>query len=228
MTPFTVIDCAQRSAEWFAARVGRLTGSVADKAIYFKKSGEESEDRKKLRRRLVCELLTGRSQDEDEFVTNEIQRGIDLEPSAVAAYEAVTGAMVRTSGFLSHNSLMAGCSLDGHVGANYAGIVEIKCPKSATHLAYLQGGCLPEDYEAQATHNLWVSGADWLDFVSYDDRFLNERLHLFCVRVTRQQLGVEAYEAKARRFLDEMDRDYRAVLSTYDPVAQLDKAVASC
>jgi hypothetical protein len=169
VTAYTVLDAPQRSAEWYAARVGRLTGSSAADALAFKKTGDKSEtaDRAKLRARLVAERLTGRALDDDAFITRELQRGIDKEGDAAIAYEAATGLMVRWSGFLSHNSLMVGCSLDGHVGDPLVGIVEIKCPKSTTHLGYLQGGCVPDDYRPQATHNLWVSGAEWLDIAGY-------------------------------------------------------------
>jgi hypothetical protein len=207
VTPYTVLDAPQRSAEWYAARVGRLTGSSAADALAFKKTGDKSEtaDRAKLRARLVAERLTGRALDDDAFITRELQRGIDKEGDAAIAYEAATGLMVRWSGFLSHNSLMVGCSLDGHVGDPLVGIVEIKCPKSTTHLGYLQGGCVPDDYRPQATHNLWVSGAEWLDFVSFDDRFLDERFHLFRVRIHRADVDIAGYDRQARAFLKDVD-----------------------
>jgi len=205
MTPYTVIECAQRSAEWYAARRGRLTGSAAAAAISFKVKGGETAKRAELRARLVCERLTGRALDDDTFVTRALQRGIDKEGDAAIAYEAETGLMVRWSGFLSHNSLMVGCSLDGHVGDPLVGIVEIKCPDSTTHLGYLQSGGVPDDYLPQATHNLWVSGAEWLDFVSFDDRFLDENLQLFRVRITREEVDIAGYAEKAEAFLRDVD-----------------------
>lgn len=215
--PYAVIDCAQRSPEWYAARVGRLTGSAAAAATDFRKSdGKEGAKRAALRNRLVCERMTGRALDDDAFVTRELQRGIELEETAAAAYEGATGLMVRWSGFLSHNALMVGCSLDGYVGKDVTGIVEIKCPKSTTHLEYLLGNVVPEEYLPQATHNLWVSGAEWCDFVSFDDRFLNEAFHLFRVRILRADVDVEGYAKKAEAFLTEVERDLRVVSSTRD------------
>jgi hypothetical protein len=218
MKPYAVIDCEQRTPAWYAARVGRLTGSHAERAIKFykKQPARETDERRNLRARLVCERLTGRSLDDDAFGTRDMQRGIELEGAAAAAYEAAKtdAGLVRWSGFLSHNELMVGCSLDGYVGVDVTGIIEIKCPKSTTHLEYLQGQRLPEEYEAQVMHNLWVSGAEWLDFVSFDDRF-PEPLQLFKVRVTREQLNVAAYEQKALAFLAEVDRDIEALRTTY-------------
>jgi hypothetical protein len=167
------------------------------------KSGEAAA-RRDLRMQLVCERLTGQPQ-EDGFVNAAMQRGIDLEPLAFAAYEAQTGAVAVRSGFLSHVSLMAGCSLDGHVG-NFDGIVELKCPKSSTHLRYLREGGIPKDYLPQIIHNLWISGAQWCDFLSFDDRFPVD-LQVFYVRVERDEKAIAEYEARALSFLAEVDTE---------------------
>lgn len=208
---YTVITAPQRSPEWFAARAGRLTGSSAADMLATRKDKAEAADRRKLRLRLVCERITGRAEDDDAFVTRELQRGIALESTAAAAYEAATGQIARWSGFLSHDELMVGCSLDGHIGDPVIGIIEIKCPKATTHLGYLQAGVVPDEYLPQATHNLWVSGADWCDFVSFDDRF-PEPLQLFIARVTREQINFDDYAAKVKAFLSDVDRDIAEVM----------------
>lgn len=209
---YTIIEARQRSPEWYAARAGRLTGSSAAAMLKTRKDKAEAEPRKDLRLRLVCERLTGRAADDDAFITRELQRGIALEGDAAAQYEAATGQLCRWSGFLSHDELMVGCSLDGHVGDPLIGIIEIKCPKSTTHLGYLHAGGVPDDYLPQATHNLWVSGAAWCDFVSFDDRF-PEPLQLFIARITRDQVDLEGYATKVRTFLDEVSRDIAAVMA---------------
>ena len=212
---FTVSMAEQRSDQWFQSRLGRLTGSRAADALATIKSGEAAA-RRDYRMQLVCERLTNQLQ-EDGYVNAAMQRGIDLEPVAFAAYEAETGAVVRRSGFLSHNTHMAGCSLDGDVG-EFAGILEVKCPKSATHLGYLRDGKVPSKYVPQITHNLWVSGAQWCDFVSFDDRF-PEALQLFRVRVERDAKAISEYEAKALAFLAEVEREVEAVRTMADPGA---------
>lgn len=204
---FTVIDAPQRSESWFAARAGRLTGSVAADMLSTIKSGE-SAARRDLRMRLVCERLTGAPQ-EDGFVNAAMQRGIDLEPQAFAAYESLTGNMAVRSGFLSHKSIMAGCSLDGHIG-NFEGVLECKCPKSATHLRYLNEGVLPREYLPQVTHNAWIAGAEWVDFLSYDDRFPAE-LQVFYIRVLAKDLDIAGYEKSALAFLDEVNNSVNAI-----------------
>lgn len=208
MREFDVCEAEQRSPDWFAARVGRLTGSRAGDMLATIKSGEAAA-RRDLRLQLVCERLTGRPQ-EDGYVNEVMQRGIDLEPAAFAAYEALTGNLARRTGFLSHRSLLVGCSLDGHVG-DFEGIVELKCPKSATHLEYLRAGVVPVKHLPQILHNLWVTGAAWCDFLSFDDRFVPE-LQVFHVRVARDDRAIADYAAKALAFLAEVDRDVDAVV----------------
>lgn len=204
---FDVIDAEQRSPEWFAARAGRLTGSRAADMLSTIKSGEAAA-RRDYRMQLVCERLTGQPQ-EDGFVSSAMQRGIELEPLAFAAYEAVTGNVAIRTGFLSHVTHLAGCSLDGHVD-NFDGIVELKCPKSSTHLRYLNEGVLPKEYIPQVTHNAWIAGAEWVDFLSYDDRFPPE-LQVFYIRVLAKDLDIAGYEKSALEFLDEVNNSVNAI-----------------
>ena len=215
-----VLDCPQRSAEWFQARLGRLTGTCAADMLATIKSGEAAA-RRDLRMRLVCERLTGQSQD-DGYINAAMQRGIDMEPAALAAYEAITGEMAQRVGFLSHASLLAGCSPDGYVG-NLTGIVSLKCPKSATHLGYLRAGVMPSTYVPQMLHELWISGAQFYDFLSFDDRFPQE-LQTFYVRVARVDAAVDAYEQKALAFLAEVDRELEAVQTLANFPRQLARA----
>jgi len=204
---FTVVNAPQRSPEWFAARLGQLTGSRAADMLATIKNGEAAA-RRDLRLQLVIERLTQTVQ-EDAFVSADMQRGVALEPAAFSAYEALTGNVAERTGFLSMDALAAGCSLDGHVG-DFDGIVEFKCPKSATHLRYLRGGVVPSDYLPQITHNMWVSGATWCDFMSYDPRF-PVHLQTFLVRVLRDDVDIEGYARNAKAFLDEVTAEVVAV-----------------
>lgn len=204
---FTIIDAPQRSAEWFAARAGRLTGSCASDMLATIKSGEAAA-RRNLRTRLVVERLTGQPQ-EDGYVNGAMQWGIDHEAAAFAAYEAVSGHVVRRTGFLRADGVMAGCSLDGDV-EEFAGIVELKCPLSATHLGYLKDRAVPANHQPQILHNLWISGAAWCDFVSYDPRF-PAHLQLFVCRVPRVDIDVLSYSKAAERFLVEVEAEVSAL-----------------
>jgi putative phage-type endonuclease len=204
---FTICEAEQRSPAWFQARAGRLTGSRAADMLATIKSGEAAV-RRDLRTQLVVERLTGQPQ-EDVFVNAAMQWGIDHEADAFAAYEAQTGHLVRRTGFLMHTALMVGCSLDGDVD-DFAGIVEIKCPKSATHYGYVKAKELPATHRPQILHNLWVTGADWCDFVSYDPR-MPEHIQLVVIRVPRVEIDVLAYAKTAEKFLEEVDAECAAM-----------------
>ncbi len=205
--PFSIINAEQRSDEWFAARAGRVTGSRARDVLAKIKTGEAAA-RRDYRLQLAVERMTGRPM-ESGYTNEEMQRGIALEPVAREKYSAVTGYKVDESGFLQHTALMAGCSLDGDINA-FEGILEIKCPKSTTHVSYLKGGVMPSEYLPQVRHNLWISGAKWCDFFSYDDR-LPEGLDTFLVRVYACDVDLPAYETEALRFLDEVDAELCAL-----------------
>lgn len=206
--PFDIIDAEQRSPEWFAARAGQLTGSVAADIAATLKSGGEPAARRDLRTKLALERLIGRSL-EDGYVNADMQRGIDLEPEAFSAYEAATGHLVQRTGFLQHQELPIGCSLDGHIG-DFEGLLELKAPRPATHLKYLRAGVLPPEHRYQVTHNLLVTGAQWADFCSFAPDF-PEALRLFVVRVPRNQADLDAYELLLRQFLREVDEEFAMI-----------------
>ena len=218
---FTVLDCEQRSDAWFAARLGKLTGSVAADMLSQIKSGEAAA-RRDLRLRLVCERLTHRSQD-DGYTNAAMQWGIDTEPEARMAYEVHTGDLVRECGFCQHPTLAAGCSLDGYVG-DFERLVSFKCPKSATHLRYLRAGVMPTEYVPQMLCELWITGASVYDFVSYDPRF-PEPLQLWRIRLLRNEAIVQDFAAKATAFLDEVDRELEAVQTMTNLAGQLAASV---
>jgi exodeoxyribonuclease (lambda-induced) len=215
MSHFNIIDSPQRSAEWYAARAGRLTGSMAHAILMSgKKKGEESKTRRDYRLQLVAERIAGASQ-ERLFWTADMQRGVDLEPLAFGIYEAQTGAMVQKTGFLQHKTLMAGCSLDGHMG-HFSGIIELKCPKIATHLTYLNNPeGLRADYEAQVRHNLWITGAAFCDLVSFDNRF-PERKQLVRVRIEAYDARLKEYEAAALEFLSEVEAAHAEIMGLHE------------
>jgi hypothetical protein len=205
---FTIIDAEQRSPQWFSARAGRITGSKADCLLAKGRGGAESTQRRDYRIQLACERLTGKPQ-ESGYVNAEMQRGIDMEPAHLAQYEAITGDIVRRTGFLRCDDLPIGCSLDGDIN-DFAGLWEGKSPKTATHVGYLRDpSTLLADYRAQVTHNLFmVPQAKWLDLSSFDDR-LPQPLQIVVIRVARDQVDIAGYEKEVNRFLAEVNFEVR-------------------
>jgi hypothetical protein len=219
---FTIIDAPQRSPAWFAARAGKVTGSRAADVLASIKTGEAAA-RRDYRMQLVVERVTGELQD-DSFVSPAMMRGVECEPLACSAYEAATGQIVQHTGFLASLDDEAGCSLDGHIG-DFEGIVEIKAPKAATHLRYLRASSVPPEHLPQVLHNCFISGAQWCDFVSFDDRFPTA-LQLVILRYERNEDEIAAYAAKARAFLAEVATETAALRTMADVGAVLRAAVA--
>lgn len=213
MMRYDVIDAPQRSPEWVAARLGRLTATAAEDMLSTVKSGE-SAGRRKLRARLVLERLTNRSQ-ESGYVSAAMQQGIDREADAFALYEAQTGRVLLRSGFLSCTDLMAGVSLDAHEPPDGDGriqrIAEIKSPEDHTHLEYLETGKVPYKYVCQIRHALWVTGAEVCDWFSYNPNF-PERMQIALVPVKACALDIPEYDRLARAFLAEVDLKHKSLL----------------
>jgi putative phage-type endonuclease len=174
------VEVQQGTAEWKAARAGMITASRICDVIAKIKSGEAA-SRRDYKAQLVVERLTGLPA-EDGYTNAAMQWGNEQEPFARAAYEFKYGVMVDQVGFVGHPIVVtAGASPDGLV--NEDGLVEIKCPKTATHLQYILDGRVPAQYVPQMQWQMECTGRDWCDFVSYDPRIPKEHLQLFVARL---------------------------------------------
>lgn len=205
---FTVHQADQRSPEWHQLRLGRLTGSRAAEMASSGKGNKEAAGRRNLRVQLALERITGRPH-ERGYVSAAMQQGAEREPDAASLYEALTGRMLTHTGFVAADSVMAGCSLDGHVG-DFEGIIEIKAPLPATHLDYVKTGVVPSDYLRQIQHGLWITGAQWCDWLSYNPEF-PDAIRAKLVRVMRDEAAIADYARKALAFLAEVDLEVDAV-----------------
>jgi YqaJ-like viral recombinase domain len=209
-----VLSTDQRSPDWFKARLGMLTGSRASDMMATVQKGEAAK-RRDLRVQLVLERLTGVSQ-ENGYVSKDMQYGLDREADAFAAYEAETGLLTNSVGFLAHDELQAGCSLDGQIDS-FTGVLELKCRRSANHLSMLKTRKVPYDAMWQVTHAIWITGAQWADYVSFDDRF-PEQLRLVVARVQRADLDLAGYETSVKAFLAEIEKEMAAVQGLMEAV----------
>jgi len=132
-----------------------------------------------------------------------LQRGIDIEPIARAAYQA-SRELVDEVGFVKHPTIQwFGASPDGLVGDD--GLIELKVPRSTTHLDYWQSGKPPAKYVPQMLAQLSCTRRKWVDFVSFDDRF-PEHLQLYVARFQPTQEIIEQFEQKVIEFLKEAEQ----------------------
>jgi putative phage-type endonuclease len=190
----------QGTDEWFAARIGRVTASRVADVLAKTKTGY-STTRDNYMAQLVCERLTG--QKGESFTNAAIQHGIDTEAYARAAYEALKDVLVDEVGFVPHPSIiMAGASPDGLVGDD--GLLEIKCPNTATHIETLLSQTVPGKYNTQMQFQMACTNRSWCDFVSFDNR-LPQELQLFVKRVPRDNMYIRLMEDEIVKFLNELD-----------------------
>ena len=195
------VDCEQNSAKWIWARTGRITASRICDLMATLKRGGEAASRRDYRAELIAERLTGRA--EDCYVSKEMRSGSEQEPFARTAYEIRTGTMVDQVGFVFHPQLdFSGASPDGLIGKD--GGLELKCPKTTTHLAYMTAGTVPKEYEYQLLWNMACTEREWWDFASFDAR-LPEKLRLFIVRMSRDEARIGEIEREVVTLNHEID-----------------------
>ena len=200
----------QRSEEWFAARLGKVTASRVADLMAVTKSGY-SASRANYMAELICERLTG-SQAE-RFSNATMQWGTDVEPQARAAYEFITDATVSEVGFVPHQTIeMFGASPDGLVGD--FGLIEIKCPNTATHIETLLNETVPAKYVTQMQVQMACTGREWCDFVSFDPR-LPADLQIWISRLPRDAAVIENIEAETVKFLGELAEKVEALRVKY-------------
>lgn len=204
MTRYITSPHPQGSIEWHQDRLGMVTGSVV-KAVFATVKAGEAAARADLRVDLCLERITG-NVPQDGFKSAEMIWGTETEPLARLAYEMSTGLDVEESGFVYlADGTKAGCSVDGFVtDTGRRGLVEFKCPKSKTHWNYILAGKAPADYLPQITHNLWITGADFCDFMSFDPR-MPEGLQQFLIRIERDESAIEAHRAAVMEFIKTVD-----------------------
>ena len=198
-----ILDVEQGSAEWHLARTGLVTGSKMADVLAVLKRGGESAARFNYRIQIVTEILTGQPV-WDGYLSPEMQWGTDNEPFARAAYEMEEDTSVDQVGMVLHESIpRMGGSPDGLISDD--GGVEIKCPKTTTHVKWMLAGTIPEEHEAQMLFYLSCTGRKWWDFVSFDPR-LPKALQLFTIRMGRDEERIAAVEAAVVQFNAEVDQ----------------------
>jgi len=195
----------QGTIEWFEARLAKVTASRLNAVMAKTKSGYAA-TRVNYMMELICQKLSG--QREESFTSASIQRGNEMEPIARGAYEANKGIFVEEAEFTIHPIEKGfGASPDGLVGED--GLIEIKCPNTATHIEFLKSGKVKREYLLQMHGQMLCTGRRWCDFVSYDDRI--KGLEYRCVRIDFDlELGNEII-MEVTKFLNDMDKELKII-----------------
>ena len=201
----------QRIEEWFAARLGKVTASRVADVIAKTKTGY-SASRDNYMAQLICERLTG--QQGESFTNAAMTHGTETEPLARSAYENRRSLLVKEVGFINHPRIeMSGASPDGLVADD--GLVEIKCPNTATHIDTLLSQKVPTKYITQMQWQMLCCQRKWCDFVSFDNR-LPENLQLFIQEVEFDPEYCAMLEKEVSQFLAELDSKVAKLKEKYE------------
>lgn len=201
----------QRTPEWFEERLGKVTASCIYKVMAKLKDGRPGADRSNYHAQLVTERLTGAAT--ETYSNAAMQWGTETEPQARAMYRFEKGLEAEETGFHPHPGIqMSGASPDGLVDAD--GLVEIKCPSSATHIATLTGAGIDRKYILQMQWQMACTGRKWCDYASFDPRLpLEMQLHV--ERVERDDALISEIETEVRGFLAEVEATVADLTARY-------------
>lgn len=200
----------QGSPEWFAVRCGKVTASRVADVIAKTKTGYGA-GRANYAAELIAERLTQTTA--ASFTNAAMQWGTDQEPHARAAYSFLHDVDVEEIAFVEHPEIaMSGASPDGLVGLD--GLVEFKCPNTATHLDTLLSETVPGKYVTQMQWQMACTGRAWCDFASFDPR-LPPSMQLFVKRVERDASLILDLETEVSVFLAEIDAKVTALTERY-------------
>ena len=187
-------DLEQGTPEWFALRLGVITGSKF-KDVMAKGQGKS---RKSYMYQLAAEMITDEMA--ESFTNDAMQWGTDNEPAARAMYELESGNEVDEVCFVKRDDFV-GVSPDGLVGDS--GLVEFKCPKTTTQIETFLSGKMPTSHKAQVQGQIWVCERDWCDFVSFDPRIDGDAGYV-CYRQERDDEYIKDLEEACYKFSEEL------------------------
>lgn len=158
-------DVEQNTDEWFSLRAGKIGGSSIGKimANEGKAFGNPAKD---IAVKVVLERING-----EPLLNNissfHLDRGHEQEPIARSLYEEKNFCEVYNGGFFEDG--FRGVSPDGLVSKS--GVIEIKSVVGHVQFATVKRDDIDPAYKWQCYYNLYVTKADWLDFVSYSADF---------------------------------------------------------
>lgn len=194
----------QGSPEWLEARRGIVTASVVGQLITPGNIQPATNNTSRgLVSTLAAERITGIV--EPVFPSRDMERGTYEEPIIRSIY-AENFAPVKEIGFMMHTvgGARFGYSPDGIVGNE--GLIEIKSRRQKKHLQTIINDAVPRENMAQLQMGLWVSGREWIDYVSFCGG-----MPLYVKRVTPIDRWFEAireavFDAEAE--IEKLIRDY--------------------
>lgn len=175
-------DIVQGTKEWIELRLGVFTSSLIvnlftePRSKKDREAGVLSDSAESYIIDKACELIYRTPK--EHFFSKATDWGNEHEDYAAEAYQQVTGNTLKTIGFVTLGD-DTGTSPDRYVNTN--ALAEIKCPHvRSNHVKNVLNLKTQEDllkankqYYFQIQHQLYVTGREYCDFVSFDPRILD-------------------------------------------------------
>ncbi|WP_254492916.1 lambda exonuclease family protein [Bartonella sp. B1099] len=202
----------QRTAEWFQARLGKVTASNVYNVLSKTAKGIPTSKYEDYKIKLMTERLT--EEISQSYITPAMQWGIEHEEDALREYAFIYDTEVTGCGFIQHPTIpMAGASPDGFVGED--GLVEVKCPQPPNHLRFFIDSNIKPEYHAQMQFQMACTGRQWCDFISYDPRFVGRSsdFRMKIKRIHRDEEQIEQINQAVENFLAEIEQEMQKILT---------------
>lgn len=185
----------QKTAEWYEARLGKVTASEVHNVVTPGKL--QAAAGHGYLKRLAAEICLGEPIDTGDTIWTE--RGTQLEDASIRWYEFDHSVTVERVGFIESDCGRFGCSPDGLVGED--GGLEAKNPSAVVHVGYLiDDDALYEDHFLQVQFGLYVTKRKWWDLMSF-----NEKLPKVVVRCLPDPTVFAAFDKHLPPFLARLD-----------------------
>ncbi|WP_273718099.1 MULTISPECIES: lambda exonuclease family protein [Bartonella] len=200
----------QRTAQWFQARLGKVTASNIYNVISKTAKGTPTSKYEDYKIKLITERLI--SEASPYYETEDMRWGIEHEEDALREYAFIYDTDVTQCGFIQHPTIkMAGASPDGLIDKD--GLIEIKCPRSTTHMRFFINNEIKPEYLAQMQFQMACTERKWCDFISYDPRFAGDSSHLRMKikRIHRDEKQIEQINQAVENFLAEIEREIQRI-----------------
>jgi len=199
-----VLDTIQGEEDWHLYRTGIPTASCFKKIVT--PTGKLSSTSKKYMAELIVERLLGV---QDFYQNDWMIRGNELEPEAIASYEAKSGFKTSKVGIILTDDMKVGISPDAVV-YNDKGLivnaVEIKCPAPTTYVEWKLEGVVPTDHYAQVQGQMWAMGLEAMDFCFYHPLIGTE-----IIVAKRDEKFIEKLEEAIMEFVKKLDEEYEKI-----------------
>ena len=204
------LELQQNTEEWLKYKCGRLGGSSIADMLTRTKTGWGA-GRLNLKARLVAERLTGCPT--ESYKSKAMEYGTETEAEACNVYGFMRDVDPVAVGYVDHPTIeWAGCSPDRLIGED--GLIQVKCPNTATHISSLLGGSVDGGYFKQMQWEMACTGRQWCDYVTYDKR-LPPEMQLHVTHITRDHVMIANLEQEAMIFLKEVDETVQALRERY-------------